>query len=125
MTVLIDSWAWIEYWKGGKEARMAAEHVEGTEEAVVSALNVAEVYFWVLKYYGEEIANQKIGTLRRRCHTVAPDSEIAISAAKLKAAHGLGLADSFVLATARISHAKIITGDPDMKNFKDVVFISS
>ena len=34
MTVLIDSWAWVEYWKGGKDAPKAAEQIEGTEEAV-------------------------------------------------------------------------------------------
>ena len=60
MTVLIDSWAWVEYWKGGKDARKAAEQIEGTEEAVVSSLNVAEVYFWVSKHYGEEMASRKI-----------------------------------------------------------------
>lgn len=123
MTVLIDSWAWIEYWKGGEAARRAADHIEGSEEAVVSSLNLAEVYFWVLKHYGEETADAKLATLRRRCHAVVSDGDIAIAAAKLKAAHGLGLAESFVLATARSSHARVVTGDPDLKKFKDVVFI--
>ena len=63
MTVLIDSWAWVEYWKRGKDARKAAEQVEGTEEAVVSSLNVAEVYFWVMKHYGEDMASRKSATL--------------------------------------------------------------
>ena len=125
MTVLIDSWAWIEYWKGGKDALRAAEHIEGTEGAVVSAVNVAEVYFWVMRYYGEELADRRVNTLRRRCHTVELDGDMAISAAKLKMAHRLGLADSFILATARASKAKIVTGDPDLKNFEDVVFIGA
>ena len=125
MTVLIDSWAWVEYWKGGKDARKVAEQVEGTEEAVVSSLNVAEVHFWVLKHYGEDMASRKSATLMRRCHIVVPDGDLAISAAKLKAAHKLGLADSFVLASARASHAKIVTGDPDLKKFDDVIFIGS
>ena len=61
----------------------------------------------------------------RRCHIVVPDGHLAISAAKLKAAHRLGLADSFVLASARASNAKIVTGDPDLKTFDDVIFIGS
>ena len=125
MTVLIDSWAWVEYWKGGKDARKAAEQIEGTEEAVVSSLNVAEVYFWVSKHYGEEMASRKSATLMRRCHIVVPDGDLAISAAKLMAAHRLGLADSFVLASARASHAKVVTGDPDLKKFEDVISIGS
>ena len=60
MTVLIDSWAWVEYWKGGKDAPKAAEQIEGTEEAVVSSLNMAEVYFWVMKHYGGGRGEPKI-----------------------------------------------------------------
>ena len=61
----------------------------------------------------------------RRCHIVVPDGHLAISAAKLKAAHGLELAESFVLASARASHGKVVTGDPDLKKFEDVIFIGS
>jgi predicted nucleic acid-binding protein len=125
MTVLIDSWAWIEYWKGGKDAGRAAEHIEGTEKVVISVVNVAEVYFWVLKHYGGDVAGQKSKSMLRRSYVIVPDTEIAISAAKLKAEHRLGLADSFVLATARSANAKVVTGDPDLKSFLDVVFIGS
>lgn len=125
MTVLIDSWAWIEYWKGGKSATKAAVHIEGTEKAVISAVNVAEVYFWVLKHYGDEVAGQKSKSMLRRSYTIVPDTEIAISAARLKAEYRLGLADSFVLATARSADAKVVTGDPDLKSFGDVIFIGN
>ncbi len=47
MTVLIDSWTWIEYWKGGKLAKVAAAYIEGDEESVVSTVNISEVYFWI------------------------------------------------------------------------------
>jgi toxin FitB len=123
MTVLIDSWAWIEYWKGGGAARRAAEYIEGSERAVISSVNLAEVYFWVLKHYGDEVALQKSDSVKRRCYMVVPDGEIAIAAAKLKAEHKLGLADSLILATARSVQAEVVTGDPDLKAFDDVKFI--
>lgn len=124
MTVLIDSWAWIEYWKGGENADAAAVYIEGTEKALISSVNIAEVHFWVLNHYGDDVAEQKSKSMVRRSYTVVPVAEIAISAAKLKAAHQLGLADSFVLATARSADAKVVTGDPDLKRFDDVIFIA-
>ena len=63
MTVLIDSWAWIEYWKGGKLAEQAAEYIEGDEESVVSAINLAEVYLWITRFYEEATASGKIATI--------------------------------------------------------------
>ena len=123
MTVLIDSWAWIEYWKGGEAAAKAAVYIDGTEKAVTSSVNLAEVYYWVLKQYGEETAEAKSRSMLKRSYIVVADIAIATSAAKLKAEHKLGLADSFVLATARSADATLVTGDPDLKRFKDVAFL--
>jgi predicted nucleic acid-binding protein len=99
LAVLIDSWAWIEYWKGGRVAKRAAGYIEGEEEAVVSAMNLAGIYSPVEK-------------------------AIAIEAAKIKRKEKLGLADSMILATARQAGGRVITGDPDMKGLEDVVFLA-
>jgi len=123
MTVLIDSWTWIEYWKGGKLAKAAAAYIEGDEESVVSTVNISEVYFWVARYYDETKAAEKLKTVEKRCSIVAVDKEIAIGAAKIKIENKLGLADSLIMATARHVHAKVATGDPDMKDLKDVIFL--
>lgn len=124
MTVLIDSWTWIEYWKGGKLAGEAASYIEGDEESVVSAVNLAEVYFWVTRFYDGETASGRVSTIEKRCHVVAVEKEIAIEAAKIKKREKLGLADSLILATARQVGGRVVTGDPDLKNLKDVVFLA-
>ena len=123
MTVLIDSWTWIEYWKGGKLAKAAAAYIEGDEESVVSTVNISEVYFWVARYYDETKAAEKLKTVEKRCSIVAVDKEIAIGAAKIKIDSKLGLADSLIMATARHVRGKVATGDPDMKDLKDVIFL--
>jgi predicted nucleic acid-binding protein len=92
---------------------------------VISSINVAEVYFWVLRHYDEVVAGQKSKSMLKRSYTVVPDTAIAINAARLKAEHRLGLADSFVLATAVSAEAKVVTGDPELKGFDNVVFIGS
>jgi predicted nucleic acid-binding protein len=124
MTVLIDSWTWIEYWKGGKLAKATAEYIESDEEAVVSTINISEVYFWVARYYDEATAAEKLKTVEKRCSTVAVDKEIAIGGAKIKIENKLGLADSLIMATARRVHGKVVTGDSDMKGLKDAIFLA-
>ncbi len=125
MTVLIDSWAWIEYWKGGRHKEQAAAYIDGDEEAVISTINLAEVYFWILRFYDEATANDKVSTIEKRCHAVVLERDIAIEAAKIKKSEKLGLADSLILSTARQVGGKVVTGDPDMQGIRDVIFLSS
>jgi toxin FitB len=121
---LIDSWAWIEYWKGGKLGEQAAPYIDGEEESVVSTINLAEVYLWVARSYDEATAGEKVATVEKRCHVVPVEREVAVEAAKIKRREKLGLADSLILATARQAGAKVVTGDPDMKDLGDVVFLA-
>lgn len=123
MTVLIDSWAWIEYWKGGPHAKAAAAYIEGNEEAVVSTINVAEVYYWVLKSYDAENAMKRVSTIEKRCQIIPVEKQTAIEAAKAKKKYGLALADSLIYATAGELRAKLVTGDSDLKHLEGTVFL--
>jgi predicted nucleic acid-binding protein len=124
MTVLIDSWAWIEYWKGGKLAQSAAKYIEGEEEAIVSPINIAEIYHWISKYYNERTADTRISLVERRCYMIPVERDIAIEAAKIKKRNQLGLADSVILATARSVQGKLVTGDPDFKSVDNVILLA-
>jgi predicted nucleic acid-binding protein len=123
MTVLIDSWAWIEYFKGGKHSREAMKYIESDDEAAVSTINILEVYVWVAKFYSERVAAEKIGVVEKRCYVIPVEKEIAVSAARLKLKHRLGIADSVILATARHLNGKLVTGDSDFKKIEGVVFV--
>lgn len=124
MTVLIDSWAWIEYWKGSKHASGAARYIESDEEAYVSTVNLIEIYSWFARSYGENVAKGRIETVEKRTYIVPLEKDISIEAARLKLKYKLGIADSVVLATARHINGKVITGDPDFNNIEDVVLIN-
>jgi len=123
MTVLIDSWSWIEYWRGGPHSAKAAKFIEGSEMALGSTINLTETYFWVLRHYGEKNAEEKRETLKKRCFLIPVDEEIAVEAARLKSGLKTSLADSLILATARGRGAKVVTGDPDFKQIPDAIFI--
>ncbi|MBI2077200.1 MAG: hypothetical protein HYT80_02345, partial [Euryarchaeota archaeon] len=47
---MIDSWAWIEYFRGTDAGKKARTHIEGEHAAVVSAVNIAEVFRWFLAH---------------------------------------------------------------------------
>ena len=123
MTVLIDSWTWIEYWRGGIHSERAAEYIEGSETALLSAVNLVEIFFWVLRHYDEKRAVEKRDTLRRRCFLIPLDETVAVDAAKTKRNLRLSLADSIILATARAHDAKLVTGDKDFKSLPGILYI--
>lgn len=51
------------------------------------------------------------------------DTSIALRAAKLGLEHKLPLADSIILATARMNDAVVWTQDADFKNIADIKYI--
>ncbi len=125
MTVLIDSSASIEYWRGGTFAGKAAKYIEGSETAVLSTVNLTEIFFWVLRQYDEKKVEEKRETLKKRCYLIPLDEETAVDAARFKRTLRLSLADSIILATAKNRGPKVVTGDKDFKGPSDTLFIGA
>ena len=123
MTVLIDSWAWIEYFKGSEAGEKARKYIEEKEKAIISTINIAEVYRWILRFYDEKNAQEKVNAMKERCFIVPVDEEIAIMAAKIKHTEKFGLGDAIIYATAKKENAFLLTGDNDFKNKENVIFI--
>ncbi len=121
---MIDSWSWIEYWKGSRYSDRASRYIEGTDTAILSTINLAEIYFSVLRDYDERTAREKADTVRKRCFLIPLDEKIAVDAAQLKHTLKLSMADSIILATARTRNAKVATGDRDFKGLPDTLFIA-
>ena len=78
---------------------------------------------WVARTYNGKTAAEKIALLGKRSHVVPVERGIAVEATRIKLRERLGLADSLILATARYMGGCVVTGDPDMRNLKDVVFL--
>jgi len=121
---LVDSWAWIEYFKGTEAGKKAKRVIEDLEEVVIiSTINLAEVYYWILQFYDEKTAEEKRKVMKRRSFVCDVDEEIAVDAAKIKREKKWGLGDAIVYATAIRENAKVLTGDPDFKELDGVIFI--
>ena len=122
MTVLIDSWAWIEYINGSQVGKKVQEFMDGNDECIVSTINIAEVYKKLLADLPKE-ANVIIGKILQIAFVIPLNTEIALHAGRIKHEKKMGMADAIVLATARLHNAKIVTGDSDFKKENDVIYI--
>lgn len=122
MTVLIDSWAWIEYLKGSSFGQEAKKYIEGDDEVIVSSINIAEVYNFLLKNKQEE-ADALIDFVLKTSFVIPLNSGIALQAARNKYEKKFGMADAIVLATANLHDAIVVTGDDDFKKESNVVYI--
>lgn len=119
---LVDSSGWLEYLADGPNAEAFAPALEDTAHLVVSVINLYEVFKRVLQQYGEGKALQ-VAALMMEGLVVPVTPELALEAARLSVAHGLPLADSLILATARAYEAILWTQDKDLEGLPDVRYI--
>jgi len=123
---VIDSYAWIEYLDGTEMGRKVSSIIEENDEIFTSALTVAEVVSKVARK-GKDV---KIAydVLTSNSKIINADEELSLQAGLLhcemrKILKDFGLADAYVLATARKLKSKVLTGDAHFKNVKEAVLV--
>lgn len=95
--------------------RLLRRAVRGNVRLLINAVNLGEVYYRLMQIAGEQRANERFGLLRRLPIEVCPVREaLALSAARIKAAHPISYADAFAVATAKTERARLMTGDPEI-----------
>ena len=127
MKFVLDTFAWIEYFNGSESGKKVDEIIESEENEIFSSIiTIAEVAS-ILKRNEEdvELGYKKMIDLSKLYFI---NSEFAKEAGILHAEikkniKDFGLADAFVLLTARKLKAKIVTGDPHFKGFKEAILI--
>ena len=129
---VIDSYAWIEYFRASREGEKARQYIEG-EGAATPIIVVAEVSRKLLREVeaGQETSEQRqrhMEFIRSASQIVGLDFDQAVDAGRLdlemkKKIKGWGLADTFVLALARSAGAKVVTGDEHFRETRDAIMI--
>jgi predicted nucleic acid-binding protein len=129
---VIDSYAWIEYFKASKYGEVALKYIEGANSATPTIV-VSELSSFLLKEI--EIGNEtqegrlkRLEFVRATSRIIDLDFEIAAEAGKTdvnmkKKVKGWGLADSIVLCTARKAKGKVVTGDEHFRELEEAIFI--
>lgn len=119
---VVDSSGWLEYFAGGPNTKFFSKAIETTSDLIVPTLSLYEVFKRVLQQRSEGEALQAIAVMHqgRVEELTAP---IALSAARISTDSRLPMADSIMLATARIFDATLWTQDSDFKDLPGVQFI--
>lgn len=118
---VVDSSAWVEYFVGGANAGEFAEPIEDTPCLVVPTLAVYEVFKRLTQLAGESAALEAAAVmLAGDVADLTP--AVALEAARVSLAEGLALADSIMLATARLEDATFWTQDAHFEGLEGVEF---
>jgi len=116
---VVDSSAWLEYFANGPNASFFAKPIEQVDELIVPSLILYEVFKRVLQQRGQDKGLQAVAVMQQGA-VVDLNTEIALSAAKLSVESQLPLADSVILATARVFGATLWTQDGDFAGIPGV-----
>ena len=120
-TVVLDSFAWIEYFNGSSAGEKVQNFLE-TRLVVTPAIVVAELSEKHKKLNRE--FGPKYDFVKARTSVVPLEEELARVAGEInferkRSVKGWGMADSIVLATARRSGSRIVTGDPHFRDLTE------
>ena len=118
---VVDSSAWLEYFADGPNAGEFAEVIADIEELVVPSVTLFEVFKRIRVQRDLASALYAVAQMRRG-RVVDLDADLAVAAAELSAETGLPMADSIILATARVEEATLWTQDGDFEGTEGVEY---
>jgi toxin FitB len=113
---LVDSSGWLEFFSNGKQAHLFTPIIQNSEELIVSVINKYEVYKKLCLEFNTKQAANSMGAMYLG-RLVEVTEEIALTASELSIEFHIPMADSLLLATARIENADFWTLD---SHFKDI-----
>ncbi len=117
----VDSCGWLEYFADGADASFYAKAIEDPDSLVVPTVVLLEVFKRIAQQRDDATALQAAAAMQQG-RVVDLDAGIALAAAALGLRHGLPLADSVILATARAADAVVWTQDAHFRDLPGVRF---
>ena len=125
-TRVLDSWPILEWIRDRQPAtdivaKLFAESEAGTARLFMSAINVGEVYCFLLKHHSEKLAESWRESSRTLPASIGvPTADEIWDAALLKGRYPIAYADAFAAALAHKYHCPLVTGDPELRSIADL-----
>lgn len=121
MLNLVDSCGWLEYFTDGANAEAFSVAVEDSIHLVVPSICIHEVFKKILRERDEHTALVCVSAMMQG-EVTDLDARLGIEAARLGILHSLPMADSIILATARMRSALVWTQDAHFRDLEGVRF---
>ena len=118
---VVDSSGWIEFFTGGPNAKFFEPPILATDELVVPTMVLLEVYKHIRGHQGRDEALRAVAGMKQG-EVQDLDESLALYAGEIGVEVGLPLADSVILATARLHEATLWTQDSDFEGMEGVRF---
>lgn len=134
MNLTIDTFAWVEVFRGSPVGRRAQALMNAAEDCFTPSITLAEVASISLRSaLPDALIEDELASIAGSSKIVRIDAGLAVAAARAlkelreaSRSKGLGppgLADGLVLATARALGAKVLTGDPHFRSCAETVWL--
>ncbi len=116
---VVDSSAWIAFFRDELNAGVFAEPIQDTEKLLVPTITLTEVFKYMHRHFGGTAAMLSIARMNQG-RVADLDNLTAVDAALCALELQLPLADSIIYATARRYDAIVWTQDADFKDLPGV-----
>lgn len=120
----MDSWAWIEFFKGTRIGKKIKNMLIEDNVILTSSINIAEVYKFALRTEGLMKAETYLKIIMDSSFIIFASTQIAVESAKINHKLKIGLGDSLIYSTALLNKAKLVTGDQHFKGLEKVEYLS-
>jgi predicted nucleic acid-binding protein len=137
LKLVVDTYAWIELFSGSLKGKKVQNLIHDAEEIVTPSIVLAE---FAKKYLRDKLPESdlkhRLGLIHSMSHTIDLTTDLAVASAKayfemlentrkkkIAGSSRPGLADGIILATTRMVHGKVVSGDPHFENLPDTIWI--
>ena len=118
---IVDSSGWLAYFADEPNAKHFLAPLKDTSSLVIPTIIIYEVFKVILRESSENDALQAAAAMQKGT-IVDLTVRLALSASKLSLRHGLPMADSIILATAKAYKATIWTQNSDFETISGVKY---
>ena len=123
MSILVDSFAWLELFQGsGKGKRFLQILKENREGIYTSVLNLYEIRYRVEELKDAKTADEFIKIIESYAKILDVTRDVAIEASKIKLKmKKMGAIDCLILASAKINNLKVLSCDQHFDGAEGII----
>jgi len=124
MPYIVDTYAWIEYFRGTSKGMRIKDKIDAGDN-ITPTIVLAELKRKFVEWRRQDFED-KLAFIQENSQIVGLDEELAIMAGEIRAQKSvpnMGLVDCILLALARKFNMKVLTGDKHFKSLDEAEYI--